>query len=99
MMRKKFKRESNSTIGQYTCIFVALLYTVDGICIVLLSVYNMKDTNKFHYKLTMINFYCHAIVIPLCILLVVRVSRTWKRFVLARIFIACQLFLGSVFWL
>ncbi|KAH8850869.1 prokaryotic DNA topoisomerase [Schistosoma japonicum] len=41
MMMKKFRRKSFSIVGQYTCIFVALLYTIAGICIVLLSFFNV----------------------------------------------------------
>ncbi|TNN09628.1 prokaryotic DNA topoisomerase [Schistosoma japonicum] len=98
MMMKKFRRKSFSIVGQYTCIFVALLYTIAGICIVLLSFFNMKDTNQFHYELSMINFYCHVIVIPLSLLLIICVFRPWKWFLLARILVACQLLLGSYFF-
>ncbi|KAH8850878.1 prokaryotic DNA topoisomerase [Schistosoma japonicum] len=97
MIKGKIKRKSYSTVGQYTCIFIALLYTIAGICIVLLSFFNMKDTNRFHYKLTMINFYCHVIVISLSLLLIICVFRPWKWFLLARILVACQLLLGSYF--
>ncbi|CAI2723914.1 unnamed protein product [Schistosoma spindalis] len=98
MMRKKFQQRIHSRIGQYTCKFIALLYTVSGICIVLLSIFNMKDTNQLHYRLTMVNFFCQAAAMLLGSLLVFWVYRPMKWFLIARIIVTLQIFLGSYFF-
>ncbi|KAH8850865.1 prokaryotic DNA topoisomerase [Schistosoma japonicum] len=99
MIKGKIKRKSYSIVGQYTCIFIALLYTIAGICIVLLSFFNMKDNNKLHFHLTLTNFICHVVAIPLSSLLIVHVFRRWKHFLLARIMVTLQMILGSCFFI
>ncbi|CAH8472218.1 unnamed protein product [Schistosoma intercalatum] len=98
MVSKKFKKEIHLGIGQYICKFIALLYTISGICIVLLSIFNMKDTNRLHYRLTMVNFFCQATAMLMGSALVFWVYRPMKWFLIARIIVILQLFLGSYFF-
>ncbi|CAH8446202.1 unnamed protein product [Schistosoma bovis] len=95
MMINKLKQKSQSGIRPYICIFVGLVYTISGICIVLLSFFNMKDTNQLHFHLTLSNFICHVVAIPLSSLLIVGNFRLWKCFLLARIIVSLQMIIGS----
>ncbi|CAH8444442.1 unnamed protein product [Heterobilharzia americana] len=95
MMRKKFKRKSWSTVGQHLCVLSAITFTVSGICIVILSFINMKSDNRTHYNLTLLNFICHTIGIPLSTLLVAYVFRPWVWFCLARVLVSLQMIIGS----
>ncbi|KAH8850874.1 prokaryotic DNA topoisomerase [Schistosoma japonicum] len=98
MMRKKFQRRTKSIMCTFMCIFSAGVYTLLGICIVILSFIDTKHNNRIHYRLTVTSFMCHTIVIPLNTLLVVFAFRSWKWFVLARILVAIQMGLGSFFF-
>uniref|UniRef100_A0A5K4FAU5 CWH43-like N-terminal domain-containing protein n=1 Tax=Schistosoma mansoni TaxID=6183 RepID=A0A5K4FAU5_SCHMA len=98
MMRRKFKQTTHSRIGQYVCNFISLVYIISGICIVLLSIFNMKDNNLIHYRLTMVNFFCHVTAMILSSVLVFSVYRPMKWFLIARIIVILQLFLGSYFF-
>ncbi|CAH8449022.1 unnamed protein product [Schistosoma rodhaini] len=58
----------------------------------------MKDTNQLHFHLTLSNFICHAVAIPLSSLLIVCNFRSWKWFLLARIVVSLQMIIGSYFF-
>ncbi|CAH8459856.1 unnamed protein product [Schistosoma turkestanicum] len=95
MMIKIFKRRTKSMIGQVMCIFSAALYTVLGICIVILSFIDTKHNNRIHYRLTVISFVCHTVVVTINTSLVVFAFRPWKWFVCGRILVLTQMGLGS----
>nr|CAH8827426.1 unnamed protein product [Trichobilharzia regenti] len=98
MRRRLVERNACSMVSGLLCIIVLITFTISGICIIALSIIDLKTNNATHYNLCLMNFYCHLGSIPLGALLVSYSFRSWKWFSLARIIVWIQMILGAYYF-
>ncbi|KAH8850882.1 prokaryotic DNA topoisomerase [Schistosoma japonicum] len=92
---RKIRKLKRSIILHFMCTVVVVVLTVAGISIVGLSLINTKDNNAGHYHLTLVNFTCHVIAIPLGAIIIACISNKWIFYCFGRLFVVIQMMLAS----